>query len=97
MLIGAGADRWRRGASSALQDLLSARTAHNPQIAAQIGGKAGVNEGLSQAANAFAHTYWVAFALVGLTIVAALFLPRRHEELHLLGDEESEVAPVTVH
>jgi hypothetical protein len=34
------------------------------------------NEGLSQAANTFAHTYWVAFAL-GATVVAALFLPRK--------------------
>jgi MFS family permease len=70
---------------------------HNPQIAAQIGGQAGIKEGLSQAANAFAHTYWVAFALVGVTVVAALFLPRKHEESHLLDDEESEAAPVIVH
>jgi hypothetical protein len=70
---------------------------HNPQIAAQIGGQASIKEGLSQAANAFAHTYWVAFALVGVTVVAALFLPRKHEESHLLEDEESEAAPVIVH
>jgi hypothetical protein len=71
---------------------------HNPHIAAQIGGQAGVKTGLSQAANAFAHTYWVAFALVGVTVVAALFLPRKHEESHLLAaDEESEVAPAIVH
>ncbi len=70
---------------------------HNPQIASQIGGKAGINEGLAQAANAFAHTYWVAFALVGVTVVAAMFLPRKHEESHLLDDEKSEAAPVVVH
>ena len=70
---------------------------HNPQIAAQIGGQASIKEGLSQAANAFAHTYWVAFALVGVTVVAALFLPRKHEEPHLLDEEESEAAPVIVH
>jgi predicted MFS family arabinose efflux permease len=70
---------------------------HDPQIAARIGGKAGINEGLSQAANAFAHTYWVAFALVGITIVAAMFLPRKHEESHLLDAETSEAAPVVVH
>jgi MFS family permease len=70
---------------------------HNPHIAAQIGGQAGVKTGLSQAANAFAHTYWVAFALVGVTVVAALFLPRKHEESHLLADEESKVAPAIVH
>jgi EmrB/QacA subfamily drug resistance transporter len=70
---------------------------HDPQIARQIGGKAGITEGLSQAANAFAHTYWVAFALVGLTVVAALLLPRKREESHLLDDEESEAAPAVVH
>jgi hypothetical protein len=69
---------------------------HNPQIAAQI-GKAGVKEGLSQAATAFAHTYWVAFALVAVTIVAAMFLPRKHEESHLLDGEKSETAPLAVH
>lgn len=70
---------------------------HIPQIAAQIGGKAGIREGLSQAANAFAHTYWVAFALVAVTVVAALFLPRKREESHLLDDEKSRAAPIIVH
>jgi EmrB/QacA subfamily drug resistance transporter len=68
---------------------------NSPQIAAQL-GKAGVHEGLAQAANAFAHTYWVAFALIGVTFVAAVFLPRKHEESHLLDDESSESVPVTV-
>lgn len=70
---------------------------HNPQIAAQIGGNAAVKEGLSQAGNAFAHTYWVAFALVGVTVVAALFLPRRHDESHQPDDEKSEAVPVIAH
>jgi len=39
----------------------------------------------------------VAFALVGVTVAAALFLPRKREESHLLDDEGSEVAPVIVH
>jgi hypothetical protein len=39
----------------------------------------------------------VAFALVGVTVVAALFLPRKSEESHLLDDEQSEAAPVIVH
>jgi MFS family permease len=70
---------------------------HDPQIAAQIGGQAGIKEGLAQAANAFAHTYWVAFALVGVTVVAALFLPRKREVSRPLDDETSEAAPVIVH
>jgi len=71
---------------------------HNPQIAAQIGGETGIKQGLAQAANAFAHTYWVAFALVGLTVVAALFLPRKHEESHLLDNEQQpDAVPVIAH
>jgi EmrB/QacA subfamily drug resistance transporter len=70
---------------------------HNPQTAAQIGGDAGIKEGLSQAASAFAHTYWVAFTLVGVTVVAALFLPRKREESHLLDDKQPEAVPVSVH
>jgi EmrB/QacA subfamily drug resistance transporter len=70
---------------------------NDPQIAAQIGGQAGIREGLSQAASAFAHTYWVAFALVGLTVVAAMFLPRKSEESQLLDEEGTDVAPVVAH
>jgi EmrB/QacA subfamily drug resistance transporter len=70
---------------------------HDPKIAAQIGGEAGVKEGLSQAASAFAHTYWVACALVLVTIVSALFLPRKHEESHLLDSDQADAVPVIVH
>jgi EmrB/QacA subfamily drug resistance transporter len=70
---------------------------HNPQVAAQIGGEAGVRKGLSEAASAFAHTYWVAFALVGVTVFAALLLPRKHEVSHLRDEEKSEAVPVVMH
>jgi EmrB/QacA subfamily drug resistance transporter len=53
--------------------------------------------GRAQAAAAFAHTYWVAFALVLVTVVAALFLPRKREESHLLDDEPADAVPVIVH
>ena len=43
--------------------------------------------GLADAASSFAHTYWVAWSLVLLTLVPALMLPRRREETHLLDDE----------
>jgi EmrB/QacA subfamily drug resistance transporter len=69
---------------------------HNPQIAGQLGPD-GVKEGLSQAANAFAHTYWVAFALVAVTVVASLFLPRRREKPEPLSSEQVEAIPVVVH
>jgi len=68
----------------------------DPSIADQIGGPAGVKEGLAQAAHAFAHTYWVAFALVAVTVVAAFYLPRKREVSHLNDDEQAAV-PVIVH
>jgi EmrB/QacA subfamily drug resistance transporter len=46
-------------------------------------------------AHAFANTYWVAWALVLLTIVPAMFLPRKREVAHLLDDEGAP--PVVVH
>jgi EmrB/QacA subfamily drug resistance transporter len=70
---------------------------HDPRIAQQIGGEAGIKAGLANAAHAFAHTYWVAFALVLVTVVAALFLPRKKEESHLLDGEQAEAVPVVMH
>lgn len=70
----------------------------DPQVAQQIGGAAGVAKGLAQAGEAFASTYWVAAVLVALTLVPALFLPRRHEESHLLDDVDPDAAPqIVVH
>ena len=47
---------------------------------------AAIARGLVDAAQAFAHTYWVAWVLVLLTLVPALMLPRRYEDTHLLDD-----------
>jgi EmrB/QacA subfamily drug resistance transporter len=48
----------------------------------------------NQSADAFAHTFWVAAILVTLTLVSAFFLPRKHEESHLLDDAGADdVAP----
>jgi EmrB/QacA subfamily drug resistance transporter len=55
---------------------------------------AALARGLVDAATSFADTYWVAWSLVLLTLVPALFLPRRHEEDHFLDDEG--VPPVVV-
>ncbi|HEY0533113.1 MAG TPA: DHA2 family efflux MFS transporter permease subunit [Actinoplanes sp.] len=68
----------------------------DPRIAQQL-GESGIKTGLANAAHAFAHTYWVAFALVLVTVVAALFLPRKQEESHLLDDDRAEAVPVVVH
>jgi EmrB/QacA subfamily drug resistance transporter len=60
-------------------------------------GAPDVVKGLADAAGAFASTYWVALALVVLTIIPAYFLPRKHEESHLLDDDEAGAAPVIMH
>ncbi len=66
----------------------------DPAIADQL-GPAAMAQGLVEAAQAFADTYWVAWVLCVLTLVPAYFLPRKKEEAHLLDDEG--VAPVVVH
>jgi hypothetical protein len=40
---------------------------------------AALARGLADAAAAFAHTYWVAWVLVVLTLIPALMLPRKRE------------------
>ena len=48
-------------------------------------------------ATAFANTFWVAALLVALTLVPALFMPRRHEESHLLDDASETASPIVMH
>ena len=48
---------------------------------------AAVLRGLVDAAAAFAHTFWVAWVLVVLTLVPALMLPRKREVAHLVDDQ----------
>src|SRR3954469_692167 len=57
-----------------------------PALAAKIPAAA-IAKGLEDAADAFADTYWVAWAMVLTTLIPAMFLPRRREEAHLLDDE----------
>ena len=49
-------------------------------------------QGLVDAAGSFASTYWVAWALVALTLIPAYFLPRKHEVSHLTDDEAATAA-----
>src|SRR6476660_8067025 len=67
---------------------------HDPTLAAKL-SPAVIAKGLEDAAHAFAETYWVAWALVLLTVVPALFRPRKKEETHLLDEEGAP--PVVVH
>jgi MFS family permease len=69
---------------------------HDPALLEKIGGQAGVTQGLSEAAHAFAQTFLVGAILVSLTIIPALFLPRKHEVSHLL-EAEAEAPPVMLH
>jgi hypothetical protein len=39
----------------------------------------------------------VAFALIVVTFVVALFLPRKREESHLLDSNQADVVPVSAH
>src|ERR671926_808057 len=65
-------------------------------LAKTLGARA-IAQGLHDAAQAFASTYWVAAILVALTFIPALTLPRKHEEFHLLDDAEAEAPPVVLH
>ena len=65
-----------------------------PALAEKIPAAA-IARGLEDAAQAFAETYWVAWVMVLLTLIPAMFLPRKHEETHLLDDEG--IPPVVVH
>lgn len=56
-----------------------------------------IDSGFVQAASSFGSTFWVAWLLVILTIVPALFLPRKKEVSHLLDDEQGNRPPVMVH
>ncbi|HET9518517.1 MAG TPA: MFS transporter, partial [Actinoplanes sp.] len=46
------------------------------------------------AADSYATTFWVAFAIVLLTFVPAALLPRRKEVSHLLDDQPSGTSAV---
>jgi EmrB/QacA subfamily drug resistance transporter len=66
-----------------------------PEVFAQLGiGLEYVEQGLADAAAAFAQTFWVSWILVVLTLIPALMLPRKHEETHLLDDQGQPPVPV---
>ncbi|OAB87962.1 multidrug transporter [Janibacter melonis] len=85
----------------AVQELL----ARYPEVAKVVAGMdpTGWGDALRRAvgplvAETFASTYWVSGGLCALTLVVALFLPRKREESHLLdGDEDAEPVHVAMH
>jgi EmrB/QacA subfamily drug resistance transporter len=69
----------------------------NPALAQQFPVEPSILErGLQYAADSFGATFWVGFALVLVTFIPALFLPRRRERSHLTDDEPAAV-PVVIH
>ncbi|SBT41825.1 DHA2 family efflux MFS transporter permease subunit [Micromonospora auratinigra] len=55
-----------------------------------------LERGLDFAANSFATTFWVGFALVLVTFIPVAFLPRRREPSHLLDDAPGQQPPMPV-
>ncbi len=68
----------------------------NPAIAQQLGPK-GMLAAITALANVFGSTFVVAAVLCAVTFVASLFLPRKHEESHLLDEELEAAAPAVLH
>ena len=57
-----------------------------------------IERGLDFAANSFATTFWVAFALVLLTFIPAALLPRRRQPAQLDDPQGEQVkTPVVIH
>ena len=78
---------------------LGAIAAQFPQVAELLArGQQALMAAVSEAmAAAFSTTFWVAAVLLTLTLVPAFFLPRKHEESHLLDDADADdVAPAVV-
>ena len=57
-----------------------------------------IQRGLDFAADSFATTFWVGFALVLATFIPVAFLPRRRKAAGPLDGQQDQVAvPVPVH
>jgi EmrB/QacA subfamily drug resistance transporter len=69
-----------------------------PQVAALLArGQEVLMAAIHEAmAVAFANTFWVAAILLSLTLIPAYFLPRKHEESHLLDDASADEVASTV-
>ena len=80
---------------------LAIATQQNPALAQQFPVEPGLlQRGLEFVANAFSTTFWVGFVLMLVTLVPALFLPRRREAARLGGADangERAATPVVMH
>jgi MFS family permease len=70
---------------------------HDPSLAEKFPvGQSLLARGLDFAADSFATTFWVGFALVLATFIPVAFLPRRREKSRLLDDAQEEPATAAV-
>ncbi len=60
-------------------------------------GRVGTNAVSEAMVPAFQSTFWVAALLLVLTLIPALFMPRRREVSHLAEGEQDSPAPVILH
>ncbi|MER7073901.1 DHA2 family efflux MFS transporter permease subunit [Terrabacter sp. NPDC000476] len=67
----------------------------DPAVREQLGAQ-GLAQAVSELADVYGKTFLIAAILCATTLVAAAFLPRRHESSHLL-DDEAPAAPVVLH
>ncbi|AWB91228.1 DHA2 family efflux MFS transporter permease subunit [Aeromicrobium chenweiae] len=56
-----------------------------------------LQQGFQDLADAFSTSYWVAFAVLLVTLVPVAFLPRKRQESHLLDDEDGATPPIMMH
>lgn len=68
----------------------------DPKVAAGFPDPGLLERGLDFAADSFATTFMVGFVLTALTLVPALFLPRKREVSHLAEGEQGVAAPPVV-
>ncbi|MFM6850297.1 MAG: DHA2 family efflux MFS transporter permease subunit [Terrabacter sp.] len=70
----------------------------DPSIKDKLGPQ-GMAQAIAELADVYGRTFLIAAILCAATLVAAWFLPRRHEESHLLDDESDTAAapPVVLH
>ncbi|NUO36884.1 MAG: MFS transporter, partial [Dermatophilaceae bacterium] len=70
----------------------------DPSVKDKLGPQ-GMAQAVVELADVYGRTFLIAAILCAATLVAAAFLPRRHEESHLLDDESDPATapPVVLH
>lgn len=91
---GIGSGQTNEQGQTLAQLAVASNTPGGEQIAQSVPAQA-LQTGLSNLADAFSSSYWVAFGVLVFTLIPVFFLPRRREASHLLDDEG--VPPVIVH